>query len=190
VNVLEDKLNACDSIYRLAAQSNATREKERRDKHQSIVSYAIALEERVTRVEERVAQLPQMIKELVRDVAERRNDEERIAALIGQTASGFEMRLDELETSFLESAKQTQKVCKKLQARMTMVKQGNENNGQIDDVSLQVAELRRRQGVMLDLLNALRLHGDQDFDAVNSQLTGLWAQLAVKRSESPRRRVV
>jgi hypothetical protein len=54
---------------------------------------------------------------------------------------------------------------------------------------MQVAELRRCQGVMLDLLNALRPQGDQDFDALNNQLNGLWTQLGVKRSESPRRRV-
>ena len=38
---------------------------------------------------------------------------------------------------------------------------------------------------MFELINAMRLQNDQDFESVNSQVNGLFSQLTSKRVVSP-----
>jgi uncharacterized protein (UPF0335 family) len=83
---------------------------------QSVVQYALALEERVTRVEENMAHLPQMIKEIVRDEAKRLSDAEQAVSLIDRTTVDFTEKVDSLEHNFVDSTKKTRNVYKKLQA--------------------------------------------------------------------------
>jgi uncharacterized membrane-anchored protein YjiN (DUF445 family) len=185
VGSLEERLNACDSMYRLAAQTNAAREKERRRRHQSLVQSANSLERRVMKAEEQVSQVPQLIRETVREEMRRHDNTAMVKSFLEQSHFQINERLTSLETYFVESNKKTQKSLKKLKVEVQLARTQPEDDGRVDDIAMQIAELKRRQGIMLDLLNAMRMQNDQDFDSVNSQLNGLWTQLSAKRSESP-----
>jgi hypothetical protein len=80
------------------------------------------------------------------------------------------------------------KAIKKLNADVQLCKASTGDEGCVDEIALEISELKRREHVLLDLLNAIRSQNDQDFDGVNSQLTGVRTQLSAKRSESPLRK--
>jgi hypothetical protein len=82
-----------------------------------------------------------------------------------------------------ESHNSTQKGLKKLKVELELAETQPEDDGHAEEIRLQRAELRRRQRMMLELINAMRLPKDQDFGKVNAQLTDLWDQLSVKRGK-------
>jgi predicted nucleic acid-binding Zn-ribbon protein len=188
VSGLEERINACDSIYRLAAQTNAIREKERRDQHAAAVRQARALQERVFAAEDRVTQLPQFIKDIVRQEVRRHQRLPEFEARIQEARDQLSERMTTFESQFVQTARRTQKTIKKINADVELCKAATAEDGQVEEITLQVSELKRRQQTLLDLLNAIRSQGDQDFDGVNSQLTGLWAQLSAKRTDTPIRK--
>jgi uncharacterized membrane-anchored protein YjiN (DUF445 family) len=185
VSSLEERLNACDSIYRLAAQTNATREKERRERHQSIVQCARSLEQRVTKAEDEMSHVLQLIRDTVREEMRRHDKTAMVTSFLEQSHSQINERLASLESYFGESSRKAQKGLKKMKVDVQLARTQPQDDGRVDDLAMQIGELKRRQGLMLDLLSAMRMQNDQDFDSVNSQLTGLWTQLSVKRGESP-----
>ena len=188
VNNLEERLNACDSIYRLAAQTNTAREKERREQFQSFVQYANALDQRLARAEERVAQIPQIIQDAVKEEMKLYDNTKMVSSLLEQATAKMTERIAELDRKFAETNKRTQKAIKKLHWEAQLAKEQPEDDGRVEEIAQQIAELKRRQNLMFELMNAMKSHEEHDFDGVNSQLTGLWSQLAVKRGESPLRR--
>ena len=188
VNALEERLNACDSIYRLAAQTNTAREKERREQFHSFVQYANALEQRLTRAEERVAQIPKLIEDTVKEEMKLYDNTKMVSSLLEQATAKMSERIVELDRKFTEVNKRTQRALKKLRLEAQLVKEQPEDDGRVEEVAQQIAELKRRQNLMFELMNAMKSHEENDFDGVNSQLTGLWSQLASKRAESPRKR--
>lgn len=187
VNTLEERLNACDSIYRLAAQANAVREKERREQYQSFVQHANALNQRLAKAEERVAQIPQMIKDAVREEMKKYDNTKMVTSMVEEASGKMSHKISEIDRKFTEVNKKTQKALKKLKLDAQLARSEPEDDGKVEEITQQIAELKRRQNLMYELMNAMRSHNDQDFDGVNSQLTGLWTQLAVKRGESPRK---
>lgn len=185
VNSLEERLNACDSIYRLAAQANATREKERREQYQSFVQHANSLDQRLARAEDRVAQIPQMIKDAVREEMKKYDNTKMVTAMLEEASSKMTDKITAIDQKFTDINKKTQKLLKKLKLEVQLAKSEPEDDGKVEEFTQQIAELKRRQNLMYELMNAMRSTNDQDFDGLNSQLTGLWTQLAVKRGESP-----
>jgi chromosome segregation ATPase len=190
VTALEERINACDSIYRLAAQTNASREKERRNRHTTAVRRARESDNRVISLEDQMSQVPQFIKETIREEVSKRNKFEQFRTQIQTAADDLFGRLSALESQFVETTRKTQKVIRKVNAEIRLCKAAATEDAEVEDISLQIDELRRRQQVLLELLNAIRSQNDQDFDGVNSQLAELWTQLSAKRSEGPYRRTI
>jgi uncharacterized membrane-anchored protein YjiN (DUF445 family) len=187
VTHLEERLNSTDSIYRLAAQGNSVRERERRDRHQSLVEYAKSLEVRLAAAEQQMSQVPKLIKDTVRSEMKRCDNAESIQVMMDESIARLIQRLDDMERYAVHTHKKQSKLIKKFAGAVRLARAQPSGDVRLDDVAVQIDELKRKQTVMLELLNAIRSHEDQDFESVTSQLNGLWAQLSVKRSESPRR---
>ena len=188
VNSLEERLNACDSIYRLAAQANTTRERDRREQFQAFVQQANTLDQRLVRAEETVSKIPDMIRAAIAVEMERYDNTKMVASLLEQASTQMTKQISNLDAKFAETTKKSQKQIKRLRVEAQLAKSSPEDDGRVDDLSQQLLELKRRQSLMFDLMNAMKSHDEQDFNGVNSQLTGLWTQLATKRAESPMRR--
>ena len=75
---------------------------------------------------------------------------------------------------------------KKLKLEIQMSKAQKQDDGRIDEIIAQLSEIKRRQMSMLDLLNTFRGKNFPDFQNVNNQLSQLWTQISIKRSEAPK----
>lgn len=177
---VEDRLNACDSIYRLAAQANSVREKERRENHQNLVKYANSLDQRLSKIEATVSSIPQMIKDIVHEEMKQYDTTAAVAQQVELTNTKFGDRITTIEKQLVDNNKKVQKNIKKLRIETQMAK-APEDDSRVEEITMQLSEMKRRQTLMFDLLNALRSHNDQDYDGVNSQLNDLWSQLSSKR---------
>jgi hypothetical protein len=180
VGSLEERLNASDSLYRLAAQTNRVREKDRRERQQRLSKTTKDLEQRVDRVEQKVTHIPKLIKEAVRNEIRQCDKSDQILVRLDQSRSEMANRIAALETTLAESNHITQKYIKKLKVELELVKTQPEEDSRAEELGLQVSEIRRRQRVMLELIHTMRLHKDQNFDQANSQLSGIWDRLSMK----------
>lgn len=182
VSSIEERLNACDSIYRLATQTNSIREKERREKFQSFVSYAESLDQRISAIEDKVSQIPKMIQNHVHEELKQFDNSNQIEIKIQEAQNQIANRISAIEKQFEIVLKKSQKEIKRLKidAQLTMTQP--EEDDRIEDIAAQILEMKRRQTLMFDLLNAIKSHNLQDFENVNMQLSTLWAQLSTKKT--------
>jgi hypothetical protein len=132
-------------------------------------------------MEDRMNKLPQFIKHTIREEVRKRDRCSRFQAQIQGIGDHFFERLSAFESRFVETTRRTQKALKKVNADIQLCKAATGDDGQVDDISLEINELKRRQQILLELLNAIRSQNEQDFDGVTSQLTGVWTQLSAKR---------
>lgn len=185
VSSIEERLNACDSIYRLAIQTNSVRERERREKFQSFVSYAESLDQRICQIEQKVSQIPQMIQRHVKDELKQYDNSQQIEAKIQEAQKQLTSRISQIEKQFEIVLKKSQKDIKRLKIDTQLTISQPEEDDRIEDIEAQILEMKRRQTLMFDLLNAIKSHNMQDFENVNAQLSTLWAQISTKRVDSP-----
>lgn len=185
---LEERLNACDSIYRLAAQAGAVRYREQREQQQTTSEYARSFEERVISAEQKVKSIPDLIRDTIRDEMRRYDNTKAITSLLDRESAAISDRLSGIDRSAAESARHINKSIKKLRIESRLARSQPEEDNRVDEFMQQVAEIKRRQTLVVELVNAARSHSERDFDEVNSQLAGLWAQLSTRRENpSPRR---
>jgi uncharacterized membrane-anchored protein YjiN (DUF445 family) len=143
------------------------------------------LSQRLSKTEERIAQIPQLIKQAVTDEMRQYDNTKFVQNLVDQANSKVNDRIAEIEKHLVGESKKTQKALKKLKLQLELLKNQPQDEGRLEDLSLQISELKRRQTSMFDLVSSSRHGGERDLDRVNSQLTGLWTQLSSKRSDSP-----
>lgn len=183
VSSIEERLNACDSIYRLATQTNSVRERERREKFQSFISYAESLDQRISVIEQKVAEIPQMIQNHVKDELKQFDNSQQMEIKIQEAQKQLTNRISAIEKQFEIVFKKSQKELKRLKIDAQLTISQPEEDDRIEDIEAQILEMKRRQTLMFDLLNAIKSHNLQDFENVNAQLSTLWAQLSTKRVE-------
>lgn len=183
VSSIEERLNACDSIYRLATQTNSVRERERREKFQSFISYAESLDQRISVIEQKVAEIPQMIQNHVKDELKQFDNSQQMEIKIQEAQKQLTNRISAIEKQFEIVFKKSQKEIKRLKIDAQLTISQPEDDDRIEDIEAQILEMKRRQTLMFDLLNAIKSHNLQDFENVNAQLSTLWAQLSTKRVE-------
>ncbi|KAH0786432.1 hypothetical protein GPJ56_009643 [Histomonas meleagridis] len=176
---IEERLNSCDSIYRLAAQTNSKREKERRDQIQKLLKYAQSLEERMIKIEEKISELPKLIETEIKKELSNYDNNKTILDEINTKKADFENRIANLEKQYEERNKKNIKALKKLAIEAKLA-QTQQDDDRVDEALTQITEMKRRQTMILDLLNAMRSNANQDYDDVNTQLSGLWNQLSIK----------
>jgi DNA repair ATPase RecN len=185
VVALEERLNSSDAIYRLGAQTRTAYDREQRTSYQSTLEHARALEQRLLRAEHLVDQVPELIKSAVREEFRPSNAFGNLSDLLKQSHAEVDGRILNIEKRLVEHYQKTRKIVKKLRAEVRLVQSEPEDDGRLEAITRQIAEIKRRQHAMLEYINAIRVHSGQDLSAVNSQLDGLWGQLSVKRRDSP-----
>lgn len=183
---IEERLNTCDSIYRLATQSNTAREKEKREQFQVFIDKANQIDQQISKIDEKTNSLDLMIQNMVHKEVEEYNKINETNSKVETAISQLNNRLDTIQVQFLEGSKKSQKEMKKLKLEIQMSKAQKQDDGRIDEIIAQLSEIKRRQMSMLDLLNTFRGKNFPDFQNVNNQLSQLWTQISIKRSEAPK----
>jgi hypothetical protein len=141
----------------------------------------------VIHTEESVGYIQQLIKEAVHDELRHYDKSDQMSSLLGHAQSEIGDRIANLENRFAESHRKTQKLIKKLKVEVELAKTQPDDDERPEEIAMQINEMKRRQNMMLELINAMRVHSDQDFDQVNTHLAGLWDQLSLRRGDSPLR---
>lgn len=181
---IEEKLNTCDSIYRLATQSNTAREKEKREQFQIFIDKANEIDQKISKIDGKSNSLDVLIQNLVHKEVEEYNKVNELNSNVDIAISQLNKRLDTIQTQFLEGSKRSQKEMKKLKIETHMAKTQTKDDGRLDEIIAQLSEIKRRQMTMLDLLNTLHNKNFPDFQNVNTQLSQLWTQISTKRGEA------
>lgn len=183
---IEERLNTCDSIYRLATQSNTAREKEKREQFQVFIDKANEIDQQISRIDAKTNSLDLLIQNLVHKEVEEYNKINETTSKVENAITQLNNRLDTIQVQFLEGSKKSQKDLKKLKLETQLAKTQKHDDGRVDEIMAQLSEIKRRQMSMLDLLNTLRGKNFPDFQNVNNQLSQLWTQISIKRSEAPK----
>ena len=186
INSVEEKLNSCDSIYRLATQANTTTDKQKREQFQSFVNKANEIDSRISRIDGRTLSIDQIIRETVHNEMEKFNKANEMNSQINKATKELTDRLTEIEAQYIDNSKKSNKEMKKLKIEVQMAKTNQKQDGRVDEIVAQLSELKRRQTMMLELLTAFQSKNFPDFQNVNSQIQQLYEQLSTtKKVDSP-----
>lgn len=173
---LEERLNSSDSVYRMASQATASRERERRQKLQQLSEQAESLSVRISKVEEITASLQRSVKPAVAEELRKANPVESLKAQLEQTKADVAAQFEALEAKVAANNQRVQKSIKKLQTEIKLLKEGPENE-RVEELRLQINEVKRRQVMMAEFIEAMKSRNAQDLTTFNAHMSGLFAQL-------------
>ena len=174
-------MNASDSVFRLSAQVSATREKERRAQIKKVDDMMHSLETKLIHLEESISSFPKLIKETIKDEIQKTDNTPSIMNEMDRIKNKIDSGYQLIDAKYKESNKKIQKMIKKLKTDLQLAANTPKDDSRVEEISMQIDEMKRRQNLMLDLLNTMKSHNDKDFDLVNSQITQMWSQISQKR---------
>ncbi|EAX97550.1 hypothetical protein TVAG_006810 [Trichomonas vaginalis G3] len=181
INSIEERLNASDSIFRLAAQSNTIKDKERREQIRNLSQYANQLNQRIDNIENQLKGIQDMVIKTVDEEYSKNDQTAAIKALIEESKAKFTDRFSKLEALILESNKKNTKAIKKLKNQLQIIQSTPQDDPQVEEIQAQIAEMKRYQDNVMQLMRTAMQQSEHDYGQVASELNGVWSQIATKR---------
>ncbi|EAX95069.1 hypothetical protein TVAG_428720 [Trichomonas vaginalis G3] len=181
INSIEERLNASDSIFRLAAQSNTIKDKERREQIRNVSQYANKLNQRIDAIENQLNSIQDMVTKTVVEEYSKNDKTSTIKALIEESKSKFTDRFSKLETLISESNKKNTKAIKKLKTQLQIIQNTPQDETQVEEIRSQIAEMKRYQDNVMSLMRTAMQQSEHDYGQVASELNGVWSQISTKR---------
>lgn len=181
INSIEERLNASDSIFRLAAQSNTAKDKERREQIRNVTQYANQLNVRIDNVEDQLKTIQQMVAKTVADEFAKNDQTTAIKSLIEESKSRYTERFAKIEALIAESNKKNTKAIKKLRNQLEIIQNTPQDDTKVEEIQAQIAEMKRYQDNVMSLMKAAMQQSEHDYGQVASELNGVWSQITTKR---------
>ena len=178
INAIEERLNASDSIYRIAAQTNTVRDRERREQIKNLVQFAHNLTQKIEKIDKKLETIPKIIESTIKEEIQQKDQSQNLKELIDQTQSHFTQRFSQIENTLIESTKKNQKTIKKLKSQVQLIQTDQNEDTQVDDIRQEIIELKRHQDNIMSLLKTINATSEQDFNKVTTELNDLWSHLS------------
>lgn len=177
VSQIEDRLNASDSIYRLSAQANAVKDRERREQIKETVKSAQKISARIDKATEGITDIPNIVNKAVEKELEKINQAEKIKILLEDSRKMMATKLANFETITNETNKKTAKSIKKINTQVQLHQTTPVDDSQGEEIQAQINELKRYQDNIMSLIKTAMQHNDQDYAKVANDLNDVWSSI-------------
>ena len=178
INSIEERLNASDSIYKLATQANAAKDKERRQQIQNVAQYAEQLNQRLDKIEERLNALPILVTNIVSEEIKKCDKTEDLRNSIFHLKEKYAERYKQLEAMLLESSKRNTKTIKKLNSQLQLVQTIPHDDSAVEEIQAQIDEMKRYQANVMSIMRAALQQNEGELGQIASQLNTVWSQIS------------
>ena len=160
VENLESRVNTCNSIYKLATDTNEMRQKEQAQQIKNIEDYLKSLESRVEAMEKYLDDLPDKIRVEAKKDIERKNIYGEIEKQINTFDDEFEKRFDALEMIIQENNKQNAKKYKKIRTDIELLANPESNEIEVEGFRDQLHEIDQKNKQLKSMADALKAQNE------------------------------
>ena len=177
ISMIENRLNASDSIYRLAAQANSVRDKQRREQIKQLAKDAQELNSHTDQVTSQIRDIPNMVSKAIEDEINRKIQSQIFKNILDDSHSKLNEKLSNLENIISETNKKTVKSIKKLRTDIQLHQTSHADDNQAEEIQAQINEMKRYQDNIMSLIKTAIQHSDQDYAQVAHDLNSVWNQI-------------
>ena len=177
VSMIENRLNTSDSIYRLAAQANSLKDKERREQIRQLSKNAQQLNANTDKITAKIREIPDLVNKCIDDEIAKIDQTQSIQNYLNESRQKFIEKLSNIETLITETNKKTSKSLKKLRTDIQLQQTAPVDDTQSEEIQAQITEMKRYQDNIASLIKTALQHNDQDYAKVANDLNTVWSQI-------------
>ena len=177
VSLIENRLNASDSIYRLAAQANSVKDKQRREQIKQLAKDAQQLNSKTDQVTTKMRDIQNLVNKAIEDEINRTNQTQALQDILNNNKSKLNEKLSNFENLISETNKKTVKSIKKLRTDIQLHHSSPTDDTQEEEIQAQINEMKRYQDNIMSLIKTAMQHNDQDYAQVAHDLNNVWNQI-------------
>ena len=160
VENLESRVSTCNSIYKLATDTNDMRQREQNQQIKNIEEYLKAIENRIESMEKYFDELPDKIRAEANKGIEKRNIYGDLEAQIAAFDQEFEKRFDALENIIQENNKENAKKYKRIKADIELLQNGESSQIEVERFRSQLQEIDQKNKQLKSMADTLKAQND------------------------------
>ena len=177
VSLIENRLNTSDSIYRLAAQANTVKDRQRRDQIRQLSKSAQQLNVKSEQITTKIRDVPSLVSKTIDSELSKIDQTQSLKTLLEETRAKLNDNLSNFETIVTETNKKTVKSIKKLRTDIQLHQGVPNDETQAEEIQAQINEMKRYQDNIMSLIKTAMQHNDQDYAKVANDLNSVWNQI-------------
>lgn len=143
IAALEERLNACDSFFRLTSQNSKIQEKQRKNLAKSIASDITKLEQDELHITDQLASVQRMIKDAVASKAQKIEQNATEMYTLVKTIVGKKMA--DIETKFTENNEQTNLLIDEISSEVDQLRNDKDSGARIAEMLTILEGLQSQQ---------------------------------------------
>ena len=160
VENLESRVSTCNSIYKLATDTNDMRQREQVQQIKNIEDYLKAIENRIDSMEKYLDELPDKIRIEASKGIQKKNIYGELEAQIQAFDKEFEKRFDALENIIEENNKENAKKYKRIKADIELLQNGESNDIEVDGFRSQLHEIEQKNKQLKSMADTLKAQNE------------------------------
>lgn len=154
---LEQRLQTCESVYKLAAESNTIRERERTFNQQLLDQLLKNIDSRIMQIEDTVHELPVTIKQYIMKEFAQRDIKGKVDAIISEFSQQMDEQLSNIESIMQQTDKKNAKNLKKIKLEASILQSSNKNDESVwDDIEQRMNEVKQRQNQINSMIEEIQ----------------------------------
>lgn len=153
---LEKRLDTCNGIYKLATNTNSIRDRERENQVQASQKLLESFEDRLSKAEETIENIPNMVKDAVSAEYSKNKFNLRIEQMLEIFVTEMNDQMDALEQMITTKDKLKMKNIKSVKKSLILIQSSPKDDSIITDLEAQVSSLKKTQQKMTDVFNAIQ----------------------------------
>ena len=153
---LEKRLDTCGRVYALAGEANDIRERERTSNNEKLRESLQQLDDRITTVEDAVANIPKVIKQMVADEFKSRQFEKQFEEMLQSFVDDFEQQLDEVDHAITTRFQSQAKSLKSIKREFNIIKTAPREAAPVAELETALRDVAMKQTTLNEMMAHLR----------------------------------
>lgn len=153
---LESRVNTCNSVYKLATETNDIRQKEQTQHLNNVQDFLANLENRISHIETYLRELPGRVREEATKSIQMHSNYNELKLLVDAMDKEMNDRFDTLESIIQENDKIMNKTYKKIRNEMDNLSVSKTSVIKVDEFEGQLNNIEQKNRQMRTMVDSLR----------------------------------
>ena len=156
ISNLEKRLDTCGRVYALAGEANDIRERERTANNEMLRQSLQQLDDRITVIEDAVANIPKVIKQMVADEFTSRQFDKQIEEMVQAFVDDFDQQLAEVDAAITSRFQSQAKSLKSIRREFNMIKTAPRDAAPVAELESALRDVAMKQTSLNEMMANLR----------------------------------
>lgn len=156
ISNLEKRLDTCGRVYALAGEANDIRERERTANNEMLKQSLQQLDDRITVIEDAVANIPKVIKQMVADEFTSRQFDKQIEEMVQAFVDDFDQQLADVDAAITSRFQSQAKSLKSIRREFNMIKTAPRDAAPVAELESALRDVAMKQTSLNEMMANLR----------------------------------